>query len=117
MKKGKWPLVISDTEPVSLFVTNEWLASNGYVVAVPATDFPPPLNDSVLYEAPTAALEFLLHFMTQQSFIDTANISALGFGGGSQAAFYLAMRTQQIKCLVNIEGGIFMPLSKTTASH
>ncbi len=117
LTKGKWPLIISDTEPVSLFVTNEWLASQGFIVAVPSADMPPPLNDSLLYKAPTTALEFLLRYMMRQSFIDTANISALGFGGGSQAAFYLSMRTSAIKCLVNVEGGMFMPLSKTTLSH
>src|SRR5258705_3522620 len=36
LTKGKWPLIISDTEPVSLFVTNEWLASQGFIVAVPS---------------------------------------------------------------------------------
>src|SRR4029078_6246677 len=39
MKKGKWPLVISDTEPVSLFVTNEWIAYTCYVVLVDASKF------------------------------------------------------------------------------
>jgi hypothetical protein len=117
MERGKWPLIISDTEPVSLFVTNEWLASQGFIVAIPIAEFPPPSNDSVLYKGPTDALELLLQYVMKQSFVDTSNISALGFGGGTMAAFYLSMKTRAIKCLVNIEGGIFMPLSKTTLSR
>jgi hypothetical protein len=48
--------------------------------------------------------------------VDTSKVSALGFGGGSLAAFYLSMRSNRIKSLVCIEGGIFMPLSKITLS-
>jgi hypothetical protein len=97
-------------------VTNEWLASNGSIVAVPSADFPPPANDSLLYKAPTDALEFLLHYMVSQPYVDSSHVSALGFGGGSMASFYLSMKTPVIKSMANIEGGIFMPLSKTIMS-
>ncbi|MGZ8525723.1 MAG: hypothetical protein ACXWV1_14920 [Chitinophagaceae bacterium] len=116
IKEGTWPLVISDTEPVSLFVTNEWLASHGFVVAAPVTRFPSPENDSVLYKGPTEALGFLLEDLVRQSYIDSSNISALGFGGGSMAAFFLAMKTNKIKAFANIEGGIFQSRSKTSLS-
>ncbi len=114
--QNKWPLIISDTEPVSLCITNEWLAGNGYIVAVPSANSPPPADDKVLYKGPTDALEFTLMYMLKQSFIDTTNISALGFGGGAMASFFLAMRTNRIRSFVNIEGGIFQPESKTTLS-
>ena len=113
---GKWPLIISDAEPSLLAVTNEYLASHGFVVAVPAMQYPAPSGDNTLYQGPTDGLEQTMNFMLKQSYIDPKRVSALGFGGGALAAFYLGMKSKDIKSLVNIEGGLFMPESKTTLS-
>jgi hypothetical protein len=116
METGKWPVIISDCEPTPLVVTNEYLASHGYIVALPAMQYPPPTDDRTLYSGPTFGLESLLNFMLEQSYVDENNISALGFGGGACAAFYLTMKTNKIRLLVNIEGGLFMAQSKITLS-
>lgn len=116
MAKGKWPLIIIDTEPVSLFITNEFLATHGYIVAVPAIQYGPPVDDKTLYTGPTRGLSGLLDFMLQQSYVNNDKIHGLGFGGGAMAAFYLGMQTDNIRSMINIEGGLFMPASKTTLS-
>ena len=114
--KGKFPLLLIDAEPSVLVSTTEWLASNGFVVALPAIQYPSPANDNTLYEGPTKGLETLLSYMSKQPYIDTTRISVFGFGGGALAAFYLAMQSSKIRSMINVEGGIFMPASKTTLS-
>ena len=114
MKPGKWPVILCDTEPSSLIVTLEYLASYGYVVVTPAVQYGPPPSDEALYTAPTRGLETALGYIVRQSYVDPQNIFALGFGGGALAPFYLGMRSDKLKAFINIEGGLFMPLSKTT---
>ncbi len=116
MEAGKWPLIVSDTEPVSMLVTNEWLASHGWIVAVPAVQYPYTGNDKTLYEGPTRGLEFLIQYMSGQAYVDTTEIQALGFGGGTLASFFAVMRGNKIRSMVSIEGGLFMPETKTTFS-
>jgi hypothetical protein len=114
--KGKWPLIISDTEPSMLLVTHEYLASNGFIIAVPAMQYPNSDDAKTRFEGPTRGLESVLQYMLQEPYVDTSNVSALGFGGGSVAAFLACMRTPKITSLVNIEGGLFMPETEITLS-
>lgn len=116
ISKGKFPLVLVDAEPSVLVATTEWLASNGYVVALPALQYPAPANDNTLYEGPTNGLKTLLGYIGRQAYVDTTRISLFGFGGGALAAFYVAMQSNNIRSMVNVEGGLFMPATKTTLS-
>ena len=115
--KGKFPSVIMSSEPESLSITAEYLASHGFVVAAinaPYGSTQPP--DSLLWVQPTQDIQWLLDYVTKLGNVDAANISALGFGGGIQSAFYLTMKTDRLKSLVNLEGGVFGPRSLTNKS-
>jgi len=113
----KFPAVVMSSEPESLSVTAEYLASNGFVVAAvnaPYGGIQPP--DSLLWVQPTEDIVWLVSYIAKLKNVDNTKITALGFGGGIQSPFYLAMKTDQIKALVNLEGGVFGPRSLTDKS-
>jgi hypothetical protein len=114
--KGKFPLLLAVAKPDSYIETFESLSAHGFVVAAITTIWKDEPNDTLLYMNATHVLEDLLHFMKQQSYIDTGHIAAFGHGGGIQPAFYLAMRDPAIKLLINLDGGVFGPRSKTILS-
>ena len=68
------------------------------------------------YKQFTDLLDELLQYMVKQKYVLATNISAFGHGGGIQFAMYLAMRRNQIKKVINLDGGFFSPRSNTTAS-
>ena len=112
----KFPLVIASASPDNYAVTFEYLASNGFVVAsITAKDEQAP-NDTLLWPKPTDRLAYLLKYMIGQPNVDTTRVAAFGHGGGIQPAFYLAMRTDKVKLLINLDGGVFGDRSKTTLS-
>jgi len=112
----KFPLVIAPASPENYTATFEYLASNGFVVASVNAKYEDVANDTLRWIKPTNNLEDLLKYMIRQKNVDTARIAAFGHGGGIQAAFYLAMRTDKIKLLINLDGGVFGERSKTTLS-
>jgi hypothetical protein len=112
--EGKFPTVLMSSEPESLSVTAEYLASNGFVVAAvngPYGAGQPP--DSLLWVQPTQDMQWLLNYVSELENIDQDRLAALGFGGGIQSAFFLTMKTDRLKALVNLEGGVFGPRSLT----
>ncbi len=115
-KKGRFPLILTFGMPVSYPEIFEFFASHGFVVASVSARLGNVHNDTLLYVQATNILEELMYYMVQQPYIDTAHIAAFGHGWGIQAPFYLAMRTPAIKQLINLDGGVFGPRSKTTLS-
>jgi len=114
---GKFPTVLVSTEPESLSITAEFLASNGFVVVAvnaPYGGEQPP--DSLLWVEPTEDLLWLVNHVQSFPNVDQGNISCMGFGGGIQSAFYTSIKSDKIKSLVNLEGGVFGPRSRTSAS-
>ncbi|MEJ0029476.1 MAG: hypothetical protein WDO15_03530 [Bacteroidota bacterium] len=49
----------------------------------------------------------MLNYVSKFKNVDQDKLMALGFGGGIQSAFYLTMKSDKIKALVNLEGGVF----------
>lgn len=114
---GTFPCVLISTEPESLSVTAEFLASNGFVVAAinaPYGNVQPP--DSLLWVEPTADILWLANYTKKLKNIDQSKLACLGFGGGIQSSFFLTMKMEGIKALVNLEGGVFGPRSLTDKS-
>lgn len=115
--KGRFPVVLMSARPESLSVTAEYLASNGFVAVVIHTTYDqvqPP--DSLLYKTATDDLMWGLNYVSKLENSDADRVACLGFGGGIQPAFYLTMTTNRIRALVNLEGGVFGPRSKTDLS-
>jgi hypothetical protein len=115
-KKGKFPLVLMFCQPQSYPETCEFLAGNGFIVACVMARLGQPPNDTLLYVHATDILGQLADMMCKQPNVDASRIAAIGHGWGIQAPFYLAMRTQALKLIVNLDGGVFSPRSKTTLS-
>lgn len=112
----KFPVVIAFASPDNYPVTFEYLASHGFVVAAMSAKYGQPPSDSLLYVKATDGLEYMLNYMIKQPNVDTGRVAAIGHGWGIQAPFYLAMRTDKVKLLVNLDGGVFSDRSKTTLS-
>jgi hypothetical protein len=116
VQKGKFPLVITYTSPESYPETFEYFASHGFVVACVAAHLPDITNDTLIYVHATDILEEFMLLMKQQPYVDTTRIAAFGHGWSIQPSFFLAMRTPAVKLLVNLDGAVFGPRSKTTFS-
>lgn len=115
---GNFPAVLMSTEPESLSVTAEYLASNGFVVAAvnaPYGGEQPP--DSLLWIQPTKDMQWLLEYTKNLKNVDQSGINVMGFGGGIQSAFFLSMKSDVIRSIVNLEGGVFGPRSLTDRSR
>ncbi|HZY80995.1 MAG TPA: hypothetical protein VFE50_15840 [Cyclobacteriaceae bacterium] len=112
--KGKFPVVLMSSEPESLSVSAEFLASNGFVVAVvdgPNRATQPP--DSLLWVEPTEDMQWLQNYALKLRNVDPSKITVMGFGGGIQGAYFLSMQSNLVKAIVNLEGGVFGPRSLT----
>jgi hypothetical protein len=116
MLEKKFPLVIAFCPPQNYITTFEILASNGFCVASMTDKEKDETNDSLYYVKPTAVFAEFLDYMLQQPFVDTDCISAMGHGWGIQAPFYLSMKTSKIRLLINLDGAVFGPRSKTYLS-
>jgi hypothetical protein len=116
MVKKKFPLVITFCAPQNYITSFEILASNGFCVASVSDKEKDETNDSLYYVKPTMVFSEFLDYMWQQPFVDTSRVSAMGHGWGIQAPFYLAMKTTRIRQLINLDGAVFGPRSKTYLS-
>jgi hypothetical protein len=58
-------------------------------------------------------MQWLLNYVARIGSVDQNKLAAFGFGGGIQSAFFLSMKTDRLKALVNLEGGVFGPRSLT----
>lgn len=117
MAAGKFPTVLMSSEPESLAVTAEWLASQGFVVMAIHTPYNmvmPP--DSLIWDAATRDMVWLTAYSRMIGSVHQTKMAALGFGGGIIPAFLLTMKTTQLKALVNLEGAVFQPFSQVTRS-
>ena len=116
IRNGKYPLVIATATPAGYFDSFEFFASHGFVVAGVTSIYEESPPGPAHYKQFTDLLDELLQYMVKQKYVLATNISAFGHGGGIQFAMYLAMRRNQIKKVINLDGGFFSPRSNTTAS-
>jgi hypothetical protein len=118
MLPGKFPLVIGHRQAYAMVEMYEYMASQGMIVATVFSKYvkPEPFYDSLVYVPYTNELNEFADYMLAQPNVDPSRLAGIGHGGNVQAPFYLAMRNTKIQMLVNIDGGVFSPGSKTTRS-
>ncbi len=116
---GKFPLIIATARPIHYAASFEFFASHGFIVASYDGAFPEnKLTDDSpqFFVQNTDMMGELMVMMSTFPSIDQSNISVFGHGGGIQPAMYLAMRSVEIKRVVNLDGAFFGPRSKSTLS-
>ncbi|WP_336516732.1 alpha/beta hydrolase family protein [Pollutibacter soli] len=104
--KQQFPLLVGMLRSLSTSLTNEMLASNGYVVAMVretgqgslATSGSDNLTD----------MRFAMTFLLNKGMIDGNRIGTFGFSGSGFAQVLLAMNDYRIKAVADIESGIYM---------
>lgn len=110
---GRFPLVIyAHVEPAGSGVTAEYLASQGYVVAVI------PWKGTYAYDLDVAAsgvetqaqdIAFVKSALAADTRVDAGNIAVVGMSFGAMGAVALAMRDPSIDAVASLDGGIGSP--------
>ncbi len=102
---GKFPLLIGTLRDLSTSITNEFLASNGYIIAMTRSQNASSFVEAALNDIPDMrfAISYLLKNKNASDDIGTFGFSGSGF---SQVLF--AMNDYRIKALADIESGIYM---------
>ena len=104
---GRFPLLIGMLRPLSTTVTNEYLASHGYVVAM-VHGAPPTATDAGAgLEVGYRDMEFAIPEVRKQPFVDARALAALGFSGAGFSQILLAMRHPQVQAVCDLESAIF----------
>lgn len=104
--KEKFPLLIGMLRPLSTSVTNEMLASNGYVVAMIQQANFSSFAQSTLEAVPD--MRFVMAYLDKNSGIDNTKIGTFGFSGSGFSQVLFAMNDYRIKAVADIESGIYM---------
>ena len=104
--KEKFPLLIGMLRPLSTSITNEMLASNGYVVAMIQQANFSSFAQSTLEAIPD--MRFVMAFLDKNSGIDNDRIGTFGFSGSGFSQVLFAMNDYRIKAVADIESGIYM---------
>jgi hypothetical protein len=105
-RKEKFPVLIGMLRPLSTAITNEVLASNGYVVAMIAQE-----NFSSFALATIDAIpdmRFTINYLGKLGSIDPDRVGTFGFSGSGFSQVLFAMNDYKIKAVADIESGIYM---------
>ena len=115
---GRFPLLIGHLRDFSTTVTNEYLASHGYVVAMASSPdrLDPPFAGAGL-DIGVRDMEAAIPVMRALPYVDQAALGALGFSGNGFSQILLAMRHPDLDAVCDLESAIFddrmmWPLSK-----
>ncbi|MEP7372561.1 MAG: hypothetical protein ABI675_04180 [Chitinophagaceae bacterium] len=104
--REKFPLLIGMLRPLSTSITNEMLASNGYVVAMLEQSNFSSFAQSTLEAIPD--MRFAIAFLEKAANTDKDKIATFGFSGSGFSQVLFAMNDYRIKAVADIESGIFM---------
>ncbi|HEY6977509.1 MAG TPA: hypothetical protein VH396_14525 [Chitinophagaceae bacterium] len=102
----KFPLLIGMLRPLSTTITNELLASNGYVVAMIKGENSSSFAGSALHDIPD--MRFVIVALEKNGNIDDKKIGTFGFSGSGFSQVVFAMNDYRIKAVADIESGIYM---------
>ena len=113
---GRYPLIVGQLRTLSTTVTNEYLASHGYVIAMIdglSPDIPDP---GAGLEIAVRDMEFAVPAMRKLAFVDPTKLAALGFSGSGFSQILFAMRHPDVDAVSDLESaifddGVFWPLS------
>lgn len=104
--KAKFPLLIGTLRSLSTSITNEMLASNGYVVAMVSNAPFSSFADAALELIPD--MQFAIHYLINKESADASKIGTFGFSGSGFIPVLFGMYDYRIKALADIESGIYM---------
>ena len=103
--KGPWPLLIGILRPLSTAITNEILASNGFVVAMISSGINGSFAEAALFNIQD--MRFAIASLQKEGMINE-DIGAFGFSGSGFSQVLFAMSDFRVKALADIESGIYM---------
>ena len=104
---GRFPLLIGMLRPLSTTVTNEYLASHGYVIAMVHGDPPTATEAGAALEVGSRDMEFAIPEMRKLAFVDARALAAFGFSGAGFSQILLAMRHPQMQAVCDLESALF----------
>lgn len=102
----KFPLLIGALRPLSTSITNEMLASNGYVVAMIWNAAFESFSNAALYQIPD--IQFAINYLIQHGLVDASKIGTFGFSGSGFIPVLFGMFDNRVKAMADIESGIYM---------
>ena len=114
---GPFPLIIGSLRPLSTTVTNEYLASHGYVVAMVHGEDTQDTEPGPGLDVDYRDMEFAIPELRKRPEVDRAALGALGFSGSGFSQLLLAMRHPDVDAVCDLESAIFddrmmFPLSR-----
>ena len=105
---GRFPLLIGALRPLSTAITNEYLASHGFVVAmVDGENVPDPPDPGGALEIDYRDMEFAIPELRKRQDVDERALGALGFSGSGFSQLLLAMRHPDVPAVCDLESAIF----------
>jgi hypothetical protein len=109
---GRFPLIIGTLRALSTNVTNEYLASHGYVVAMVEGETVPDPDTGADPAGPGLDvdyrdMEFAIPELRRRPSVDPAALGALGFSGSGFSQLLLAMRHPDVDAVCDLESAIF----------
>ena len=115
--EGRFPLIVGSLRRLSTTVTNEYLASHGYVVAMSDGFQPDTTDPGVGLETAVRDMEVMVPELRKQANVDPVRLAALGFSGSGFSQILFAMRHPDVDAVCDLESaifddGVFWPLSR-----
>lgn len=105
---GKFPLLVGQLRPFSTTVTNELLASHGYVVAMTFVQNDNEPRDPALgLEVAVRDMELAIPEMRKLPYVSPTSLATFGFSGSGFSQILLAMRHPDIDAVADLESAIF----------
>jgi tetratricopeptide (TPR) repeat protein len=105
-RKEKFPLLVGTLRPLSTTITNEMLASNGYVVAMIRSGITGSFSQAALSEIPD--MQYAMAYLKKNAIADMNNIGVYGFSGSGFTPVLFGMYDYRVRALADIESGIYM---------
>jgi hypothetical protein len=102
----KFPLLIGMLRSLSTSMTNEVMASNGYVVAMVNPGGSASFSDAALADIPD--MQMALHYLETNLLVEPGNTGVYGFSGSGFTPVLFGMYDVRVKALADIESGIYM---------
>ncbi|HYF31750.1 MAG TPA: tetratricopeptide repeat protein [Chitinophagaceae bacterium] len=102
--KEKFPLLIGTLRPLSTSVTNEMMASNGYVVGMVVNSggsYP------LMYISDVTDMQLAMAWFARSGMTEENTIGAYGFSGSGFSQVLLAMNDPRINALADIESALY----------
>ncbi|WP_128548240.1 hypothetical protein [Larkinella soli] len=104
---GPWPLLVGCLRPLSTAVTNELLASHGYLVAMVYSAGQDGTNPQVAYLQDVRDMQLAMSHFRNGGLADEERIGAFGFSGSGLSQVLLAMHDSRIRALADLESALY----------